>query len=364
MPGMNGEMLARAINDEPEFRDICLIMLTAAGNPLLGDDFAEKGFSAYISKPIHTANLINALSIIWGKYKEGFTDTLIRIDTTSLSPARDSDIRLDGSHILLVEDSRLNQAFAEEVLSQLGCDVTTVSNGQEALDAIMAQPFDLILMDCQMPVMDGFEASRRIRSLKEQGKLPAALPILALTANAMKGDRQRCLEAGMDDYITKPVRKKELKEKIYYWIKKEAVTLQDEVKRQEPDRAGLTQHAAGNAPLLDRAALEEARALLKDKFDFLLGCYIDDVENYIREIQDAVTSRNIEGVVRPAHTIKSTSKRMGAMQLSDVARDIESEAREAANTNDPSISEKMLSNIKRMSSVFDETRAKLKAATA
>lgn len=363
MPGMNGEMLARAINDEPAFRDICLVMLTAAGNPLLGDDFAEKGFSAYISKPIHTVTLVNALSIIWGKYKEGFTDTLIRIDTTSLSITRDSDIRLDGSHILLVEDSRLNQAFAEEVLSQLGCDVTTVSNGQEALDVITAQSFDLVLMDCQMPVMDGFEASRRIRSLKEQGKLPAALPVLALTANAMKGDRQRCFEAGMDDYITKPVRKKELKEKIYYWIKKETVIVQDDGEQHKPDPAQARQNTTDATTLLDRDTLEEARALLKDKFDFLLGCYIDDVEAYIREIQDAVTNRNIEGVVRPAHTIKSTSKRMGAMLLSDVARDVETQAREAANTNDPSISEKMLSDIKRMSSVFEQTRAKLKATT-
>lgn len=357
MPGMNGEMLARAISDEPAFRDICLVMLTAAGNPLMGDDFAEKGFSAYISKPVRAVNLINSLSIIWGKYKEGFTDTLIRVDTSSLSTIsrEGSELRLEGAQILLVEDSRLNQAFAEEVLAQLACEVTTVSNGQEAVDAVTRKNFDLVLMDCQMPVMDGFEAARRIRSMKQDGTLRKDLPVIALTANAMTGDRQRCIDAGMNDYITKPVRKKELKEKIYAWLGNGAARVAEEAEPQ-------TDAAAVSSEILDPDALEEAKSLLKDKFDFLLGCYIDDVEAYIREIQDAVTNKNVEGVVRPAHTIKSTSKRMGAMLLSDVARDIELAAKEAANANTESVSQKILDDIRRMSSVFEETRAKLTSA--
>jgi len=363
MPGINGEMLARAINDEPDFRNICLIMLTAAGNPLIGDDFAEKGFSAYISKPVRALDLIDTLAIIWSKYKEGFTDTLIRVDAASMGTHRmnDNTLSLKGSRILLVEDSRLNQAFAEEVLSQLACDVVTVSNGQEAIDILDGQEFDLILMDCQMPVMDGFEASRRITKMKQDGLVAKDLPIIALTANAMKGDRQRCLDAGMSDYISKPVRKKELKEKIYYWITNETITVKDE----GDSKPEVRHHESAAAEILNAALFEEAKSLLKDKFDFLLGCYIDDVELYMREIQDAVSNKNIEGIVRPAHTIKSTSKRMGALRLSDIAKDIELAAREAANSNeDPLLHPDILDSIRRMSSIFMETKQKLTGSGA
>lgn len=359
MPGMNGEMLARAINDEPRFRDICLVMLTAAGNPIVGDDYAEKGFSAYISKPVKALSLIESLAVIWEKYSGGQKDTLIRIDTTSLGILRaESDsVRLDGARILLVEDSRLNQAFVEEVLTQLGCENVTVPNGQEALRILEERTFDLVLMDCQMPVMDGFEATRRIVAMKREGRLPADMPVLALTANAMKGDRQRCLEAGMDDYITKPVRKKELKDKISHWIR-------HDTKDESSSASAADVDGADSGDILDETLLEEARAVLKDKFDFLLGCYIEDVQTYIGEIQDAVTSRNIEALVRPAHTIKSTSKRMGAICLSNIAKQIELTAREAANGNTDRFWEDraLTEDIQRLSIVFEQTRETLTAA--
>ncbi len=368
MPGMNGEMLARAINDEPDFRNICLVMLTAAGNPLIGDSFAEKGFSAYIAKPVRALDLIDTLAVIWGKYKDGFIDTLIHVDTVSMGSRRDADssMRLEGARILLVEDSRLNQAFAEEVLSQLACDVETVSNGQEAVDILAEREFDLVLMDCQMPIMDGFEASRLITKMKRDGIVNKDLPIIALTANAMKGDRQLCIEAGMSDYISKPVRKKELKEKIYYWIKHEDISASENMETKDPTPA----HTAAmddQFPLeiLDTTVFEEAKSLLKDKFDFLLDCYIDDVELYMKEIQDAVSSKNIEGIVRPAHTIKSTSKRMGALRLSDIARDIELAAREAANSNeDAGVNLEILERIRQMSFIFEQTKQTLTGSPA
>ncbi len=360
MPGMNGEMLARALNDEPDFRKICLIMLTAAGNPIVGDDFAEKGFSAYISKPVRALNLIDSISIIWSKYQDGYTNTLIRVDTGNFTTSQNNEndtLNLKGSRILLVEDSRINQAFVEEVLSQLCCDVTTVSNGQEALDEIGIKEFDLVLMDCQMPIMDGFEATRRICALKHARKINPDLPVLALTANAMKGDRQRCLDAGMDDYITKPVRKKELKEKIYYWIKKEEVTVHDDETEHEGN--------VSEESILDENLLEEARTILKDKFDFLLGCYIEDVSTYIKDILEAVNNKNVEAIILPAHTIKSTSKRMGALRLSSVAKDIEAAAREAANTNpDPNGNIQIINSIKEISEIFEETKKVLNAARA
>lgn len=357
MPGMNGEMLARAINDEPDFRDTCLIMLTAAGNPVVGDDFAEKGFSAYISKPVRMNNLLNTLGIVWGKYTEGYKDILIRVDSIAANASNDKEekVYLNGAKILLVEDSRLNQAFAQEVLEQLGCAVTIVSNGQEAIDAVRKNDFALILMDCQMPVMDGFEASRRITAMKSDGRIRADLPIIALTANAMKGDRQRCLDAGMSDYITKPVRKKELKEKIILWIMRE-----DHLDSRIPDEP--TPAAQNESALLDMDALGEAREILKDKFDFLLTCFIEDVENYLNDINTALENHNAEGIILPAHTIKSTSRRIGAVRLSGIAETIEHAARDSANANTPiEARSDIIGNIRVLSEIFEKTRESLEA---
>jgi PAS domain S-box-containing protein len=356
MPGMNGEKLARLIKDDPATRESCLVMLTAAGTPLLGHQFAQKGFSAYISKPVRVLNLLDSLSIILARYRDGYTNTLIRVDSSALSYLREedsADVDLSGCKILVVEDSRINQAFVEEVLAQLSCEVKTVSNGQEALDAIVLDTFDLVLMDCQMPVMDGFEAARRITYLKSDGVLNRDLPVLALTANAMKGDRQRCLEAGMYDYITKPVRKRELKEKIIHWIGK----------KNDPVRADAVSPDSGaieNEALIDEHALAEAKSILKNKFDDVMVCYIDDVLGYIQQMEHALAQQDAEGIVRPAHTIKSTSMRMGAMRVANLACDLETQARQAANAN--SMDEgRMKFGIEKISAAFDETRKRLQA---
>ena len=219
MPEMNGEMLACAINDHPEMCNACLVMLTAAGNPMGDNQFAKKGFSAYIAKPIENKALIEALSIVWQRYKDGEKGVLIRIDTGNLGKeyTHDDGIKLKGADILVAEDNLVNQVFIKEILEEMECNYTIVSNGVEALQAVQDQEFDLIIMDCLMPEMDGFEATHEICKLKEAGQTRVYMPIIALTANAMKGDREKCLDAGMDDYITKPVRKKELKEMLYQW---------------------------------------------------------------------------------------------------------------------------------------------------
>lgn len=358
MPDMNGDRLAETIHQNPHYSDICLIMLTAAGNPPTSETMNKYGFSAYITKPVRTAPLIDSIAMVWEKYSNGDINNFIRLDSPKhITDDLIEDLKLPECRILLVEDSRLNQAFVEEVIAQLECEVITVSNGREALEAIESETFDLVLMDCQMPIMDGFEASRRICEMKTQGKVNPEMPILALTANAMKDDRKRCLEAGMNDYITKPVRKKELKDKIYYWIKNESVRGDDE--KESAD----TLEGVRSAEIIDIQLFEEARTILKDKFDTILVCYLEDMESYIREIEQAAANRNFDALVRPAHTIKSTSKRMGAMCLAGIASDIELAAREAANQNNAEIFESpvVIEGIKRIINVFEETRVRLES---
>ncbi len=352
LPGMNGEMLACAISDEPAFANTCLIMLTSAGMPAMtSDSLARKGFSSYIAKPVTTQALIETLAVVWSKYRGGETDSLIRVDTYGLGQeSKEPSVRLDGIKILLAEDSRINQAFAQDVLEQLGCTITIASNGQEALRAVDTGEFDLVLMDCQMPIMDGFEATRKICDLKKAGSIRADLPVIALTANAMKGDRQRCLDAGMDDYISKPVRTNDLREKVFSWVtnRKPLPYVEEHVELKAPSTCPST-----NA-VLDLAAVVESHEVLKDKYPSILSYYIEDVTSYMEEIKTALETGIIKGAVRPAHTIKSASRRMGAATLSDLAKDME----QAANDENcpPEILRKKLGD---MAAVFETTRAAL-----
>lgn len=353
LPGMNGEMLARAINDEPTFANTCLIMLTSAGTPsMTSDNLARKGFSSYIAKPITTQALIETLAVVWSKYRGGETDSLIRVDIYSIGQeSKEPPVRLDGVKILLAEDSRINQAFAQDVLEQLGCVITIASNGQEALKAVDTGEFDLVLMDCQMPLMDGFEATRKICDLKKAGSIRADLPVIALTANAMKGDRQRCLDAGMDDYISKPVRTHDLREKVFTWVngQKPLLYVEEHVEIKAPTAASPSSNA-----VLDIAAVTESYEVLKDKYPSILSYYIEDVTSYMEEIKTALETGIIKGAVRPAHTIKSASRRMGAITLSDLAKDMEQAA------NDENCSPEILrEKLGDMAAAFETTRAAL-----
>lgn len=358
MPKMNGEMLSMAINDYPELRDTCLIMLTAAGNPLADDKFFKKGFSAYIAKPVHNLALIENLAVVWGEYKAGARDVLIRVDTRSLGKDNSSQYEPIFPHvkILIAEDNLVNQVFIKEVLEEMKVQYTVVSDGKEAVESVQEQDFDLIIMDCLMPVMDGFEATRHIRALQQSGKVKST-PICALTANAMKGDREKCLAAGMDDYLSKPVRKKELKEKVYTFIHPS----DDSFARDTQPETTMTNTSHTSSPvhaILDEEAIKNAQSILKSKYGEMVTLYIDNSQERIEEISQAINQNDIEAIIRPAHTLKSTSRQMGAIKLSDIAETMEKNAKamhkDAANI-DSDITN-FSSNIDNMKVVLLETK--------
>lgn len=361
MPKMNGEMLARAIKDDEDESvcDACLIMLTAAGNPLADDKFAQKGFSAYIPKPVNNQNLIENISVVWEKYSGGLKNGLIRLDSRHTPHVHiDSDEpEIAGTKILVAEDNLVNQVFIKEILEEMKADYTLVSNGFEALQAVEEENYELILMDCMMPEMDGFEATREICKLKDAGRV-RNIPIVALTANAMKGDRQKCLDAGMNDYLTKPVRKKELKNKIYSMIKGTVVIDDGDGEDDETgqvDESGT--EAVGNV-VLDLEAVENARGILKAKYDEMVNVYIDNSWQRVDEILKALRDNDMEALIRPAHTLKSTSKQMGALKLSDVAKEMEAEAKmlqETESVDDADI-EKFAAYAQDIQDILSETK--------
>ena len=208
MPEMNGEELLETIRENSIYNDVKCVMVTAAYKIKNPDRVRDMGFDAYLLKPVYASELFDTVVKVIEKGQAGFSDsdTGGEEEPETQEQAREQT----GAKTLLVEDSIVNRMFAEEVLLDLGHDVDTAENGRIALEMMETKSYDLILMDCMMPEMDGYEATQAIRD-KEKSNDGGHIPIIAMTANAMEGDREKCLDAGMDDYIAKPARQEDIK---------------------------------------------------------------------------------------------------------------------------------------------------------
>lgn len=199
MPVCNGEELGKAINADPSLNSTRLIMLTSSGQRDEGSLFEELGFAAYLIKPVTQRNLSNCLKLVLTNDSTAWhSHTQAMLTEKQLQ----QQLHKRDARILLAEDNDVNQKVAVAMLEKLGYVVDITSNGREAVECWQSGHFDLILMDCQMPELDGFEATRKIRSLEGDA---VHIPIVALTAHAIKGTDQLCLDAGMDDYLSKPI---------------------------------------------------------------------------------------------------------------------------------------------------------------
>jgi signal transduction histidine kinase/DNA-binding response OmpR family regulator len=212
MPHMDGLQLAAEIEKEQGLADTRLLMLSSEGKRGDAKQFEARGFSAYLNKPIEQVALY---------------DTLLKISDNALSSISDDihsrtvsrELPQFKARILVAEDNTVNQMVARSMLEKFGVHVDTVANGEEAVHALKTLPYDLAFMDCQMPVMDGYQAAQCIRDPQSK-VLNDTIPIVAMTANAMEGDREKCLAAGMDDYIAKPVSPNKLQEALQHWLPK------------------------------------------------------------------------------------------------------------------------------------------------
>lgn len=218
MPGMDGESLARAILEDPALKSTRLIMLGSSGQRSDAARFLQIGFMAVLTKPV--VRPVQLLQAILRAARREPLDMPSPSLETSVSAGRDASDTgnkvFQRCRVLLAEDNQVNQHLATRILGKLGCVVDVAANGSEAVHMFQRLPYDCIFMDCHMPEMDGFEATRRIRSLSRR---EGPIPIIALTANAMAGDRERCLAAGMDDYISKPMHKDDIERVLQRWVR-------------------------------------------------------------------------------------------------------------------------------------------------
>ena len=259
-----------------------------------------------------------------------------------------------GGHVLLVEDNAVNRQVAQRLLSLIGISYEIAENGKEALDAIAARAFDGVLMDCQMPVMDGYTATRIQR--QNEGNAGKHIPIIAMTANAMAGDREKCLKAGMDDYLSKPLNRALLEQTLRKWLpagaKSRPVAPPSSTPMQPPP-APIAPQAIGPSIItgqvpslvLDTDVIRDLVEVMGGEFTDLVRVYLEDTPKAITTLEQAASNGNVEGLIAPSHSLKSTSANLGATSLSELAKRVEHGARAGTlNANEAPI---LVAEIKR-----------------
>lgn len=347
MPDVDGMELGRLIREDFRFDKTKLVMMTSMARRGDAQRFADIGFSAYFPKPTTTSDLFDALQVVMSggevldRAKPLVTSHYVKeLSTEELLP-NEHKRWSQSARLLLVEDNHINQAVALGVLEDLGLHSDVAGNGIEALiaikDAADMAPYHLVLMDCQMPDMDGYEATRQIRQGRA-GECALEIPIIAMTANAMKGDREKCLEAGMNDYLSKPIDNDDLEAKLIKWLPQELQLADDgdqftveEIQSDSGSNNDTTAEsnsvdASGHA-VWDRAgALKRVRDK-EERLLHLISLFVEDMPARVELIYKALAEGDCETVAQQSHAIKGISANLGAVRLMTVADELEQLAR-------------------------------------
>ena len=325
MEKMDGETLGLAIRSNARLSETRLLWISSLLAPSLAQRLREAGFAGGLAKPIRRDDLKKMLKLAcMGPGEEKMGSLLENEERASPRPRT----RFSG-RVLLAEDNEVNQEVALRVLTAMGVQVDAVMNGADAVEALKNAAYDLVLMDCQMPVMDGYEATRRIRENEEKpgsSAIPASLasvsiPIIAMTAHAMRGDREKCLAAGMNDYLTKPVEVDALEAALKRWLpqgKKENFPEPPLLLEEAPkpavavfDLDGLMGRLMGKRPLVLKIA----------------GLFLNSTPGRMAELKEKMEAGDIRGIELMAHTIKGAAANVGGNVLANVACEMETAAR-------------------------------------
>ena len=322
MPGMDGATLGQSIKSDEHLSGTHLVLLSSLGDRGDARRFAQIGFSGYLTKPVRHADLFNVLSIAItnrAAQVENPGSGFITPPIVTRHSAREFQ-RMNvaaGTHVLLAEDNITNQQVALGILKKLGVNADAAADGFEVIKALESIPYDLVLMDVQMPEMDGLEATQRIRD-SQSAVLNHNIPIIAMTANAMQGDRERCLRAGMNDSVSKPVNPQALVEALARWLPGRVVI------PVEPS-GEIQEQVGGDAdtPVFDKAALMQ-RLLDDDELArVVIAGFLEDIPLQIQTLKDYLEAGDVIGTERQAHTIKGASANIGGEALRAIAYELE-----------------------------------------
>jgi len=312
MPEVDGFELAQRIKADTNTGSPRIVLLTSAGQRGDGTRAREAGIAAYLTKPVRQSHLFDCLTTVINVNPEGPGVTASVAPSSvvtrhSLEEARSMSHRL----ILLAEDNIVNQKVAARQLLKLGYRADVVANGREAIEALSRIPYDLVFMDCQMPEMDGYEAAAEIRRLEGESK---HTPIVAMTAHALDGDRAKCIAAGMDDYITKPVKMERLSEVLKFFFNK---------------GGGQDPVCEASAPLVDVARMHEMMGHEVVELSELVNLYLHEMDKNLNYLDAAVSSGNHNEVESIAHNCAGTSANCGMTAVTAPFRELEDAGRAA-----------------------------------
>jgi two-component system sensor histidine kinase/response regulator len=324
MPGTDGIQLAKLIRQDPRWSALRLILLTTrddhdqgAGSPSL--------FAATLTTPLRRSQLFSCVSRVMTLPPGAVLAAPLTVPPPA---AAQPGVRAVGPRILLVEDNPVNREVAVGMLESLGCAIDAAENGSKAIEAMNAAIYDAVLMDCQMPVMDGLTATAEIRR-REQTSGAARVPIVALTANAMEGDRERCLAVGMDDFLSKPFTQQQLATLLRRWL---ALRTLPESERRDLSRV----------PLIDPDVLRNIAALAKPALlNSMIDLYLQYSPGLMGAIETAAANMQADALSQAVHTLKSSTSNLGGTRLAVVAKECEALIREGGITQVASIVPKL-----------------------
>ncbi len=314
MPEMDGETLGKIIKNDSHINNTTLVMLTSMGQKGDAARMLLAGFSAYLTKPIRQSLLFNCLTTAIGlDAKPTNHESSYLITKYSIKENQKRNIS-----ILIAEDNIINQKIVQKIINKIGYKSDIANNGQEAIEKYTSNKFDLILMDIQMPEMDGFEATEAIRNFEKENR--NHIPIIAITAHAMSGDKKRCLDAGMDDYISKPIQPQKLVDTIEKWTYHKRNDSHDAMNNNEEDYL----------PIFDKNSLLERVDGDEEFLRNLMNLFINDFKNYYTKLDQSIHNNDLELLASTAHSLKGSSANISALSLSHISKAIE----QAGKNND------------------------------
>jgi len=323
---VRGESLGELIRMRPSLDALLLVLMTEGGEPGDARNAMDKGFAAYLTRPLRWEELQGALELLLEAHQQGASLGLVTRHTitgraghseSSVLPLGEVEL---GLRVLVAEDNEVNQEVAREVLGGLGCETVIVNNGREAVERVMAEQFDVVFMDCEMPEMDGFTATERIRALEGDARHTL---IIAMTAFAMKGDAERCVAAGMDDHLSKPVAFDHLLQTLVKWRPELAVRMP----LQERVMPSLEEPAFSGVPIVD---LRQAGLVTGGKvarYQRVVRVFLDNMPTRLNDVERALVGCDWEETCRLAHSIKGAADSLGAMRMQRAALELELAAR-------------------------------------
>jgi signal transduction histidine kinase/DNA-binding response OmpR family regulator/HPt (histidine-containing phosphotransfer) domain-containing protein len=323
---VRGDSLGELMRMRPALDSLMLVLMTDGGAPGDARNALDKGFAAYLTRPLRWEELQAALEQMFEAHAQGESLGLVTRHTisgrvglleTPVLPIGEVEL---GLRILVAEDNEVNQEVAIEVLRGLGCDVVIAPNGREAVEFALAERFDFVLMDCEMPEMDGFTATARIRAAEGEARHTT---IIAMTAFAMKGDAERCIAAGMDDYLSKPVAFDKMLATLVKW-RPELQALLDRpinapIVREEP--------AFSMIPIVDLIQAGQVTGRKVARYQRVVRVFLDNMPTRLNDVDLAIKACDWEEVCRLAHSIKGASDSLGTLRMQRAALELELAAR-------------------------------------